>query len=90
MAVMKSQVFLVQGQYATSAGASLGGAIEQLVVVAADSDAMAGVVAARAPDFQPVGWATLENYEATAAKLRAALKGEQTGWRVLVAPGMVE
>lgn len=90
MAIAKNQVFLVQGQTLTNGGQRLEETIEQIVVVAGDTEAMMAAIAQHAPDFRPVGWATLEAYEAAAAKLRAALKGEVTGWPLLVAPGMVE
>lgn len=90
MAVLKTEVFLVQGQLEKEGKERLDGVIEQIVVVAPDIEAMRTVMTTNAPEFRVTGWATLEDYEATAAKLRSALKREALDWRVLVAPGMAE
>lgn len=89
MAVLKKEVFLVQGQYANTEGRRLDGGIVQVVVIARDSEEMMTVVKTKAAGLQIAGWATLEQYAATVAKLRAAVKGEESDWPVLVAPGMV-
>ncbi|CAG0987449.1 hypothetical protein RHDC4_02278 [Rhodocyclaceae bacterium] len=89
MAVAKNEVYLVQGQYQKVEGQGRDGAIEQVVVVAKSQESMLEAMKAAAPEFQAIGWATLEDYERTAARLRETLKGEgANSWRVVVAPGM--
>lgn len=82
MAVAKSEVFLVQGHKADG-----NGAIEQIVAVAESPDAMIEAVKAAKPELRLLGWATLEDYERTAARMREALKGEGE-WPVVMAPGI--
>lgn len=90
VAAKKSQVFLVQGQFSQIVEGieRLAPEIEQFVVVAHDDRAAYGLLESSAPGFRPVGHATLEDYEETAGKLRATLRGDDIGWKLLVAPGM--
>lgn len=90
MAVKKNQVFLVSGQLKEedAGGARLAPEITQRVVVAEDAQAAHGLLASTEPAFRPVGHASLQDYEDAVTKLRATLKGDATGWTVLVAPGM--
>lgn len=89
MAVAKSEVYLVQGQRVAAGGKGGDGAIEQVVVLAPSQEAMLEAIEAAEPGFRAVGWATLADYEDTAARLRETLKGKGEGaWRVVAAPGM--
>lgn len=90
MAVMKTQVFLISGQYVRDVDGfqQLAPEIEQCVVIASDGPTAYKVIATNEPAFKPVGHATLQDYETAATKLRAVLKGETSGWKLLVAPGM--
>lgn len=91
MATTAKHVFLISGQRQRSmpdGSMTLAPEIEQCIVVAQDDRAAYQSLAAADPDLQPVGHATLYEYERTAAKLRAALKGDETGWRLIVASGM--
>jgi hypothetical protein len=90
VAVKKNQVFLVQGQFLKIMDGvdRLSPEIEQFVVVADDDRAAYKLVELNEPGFSPVGHATLEDYEKTAGQLRATLRGEDVGWKLLVAPGM--
>lgn len=83
MAVAKSEVFLVQGQQNDGDGS-----VVQIVVVAKSMEAMAETVVNNRPDLRVVGFATLDDYERTAARIRDALKGNGD-WPVLMATGMV-
>lgn len=90
MAVKKDQVLLVSGQLRLTGNESghLAAEVIQRVVIAEDDKAAYQMLAVTEPQFFPIGHATLQQYEDVAAKLRATLKGDQTGWTILVAPGM--
>lgn len=90
MAIKKNQVFLISGQMklASDESARLAPEVVQRVVLAEDSQAAYGHLVATEPDFTPLGHASLQDYESAVAKLRATLKGEATGWSLLVAPGI--
>ena len=88
MNVPKDKVYLVQGQRQIEGAEGLNGSIEQIIVVAQGSDAVSEILADSAPDFRMIGLATLKDYEATAAKIKAALGGKTKEWPVLIAPGM--
>lgn len=90
MAISNDDVFLFQGQRKQLVGGveQLSPAIEQRVVVAHGAEAAAGLLKKSAPDFLVVGFATLKQYEETAAQIRATLKGENREWAVLFEPGI--
>lgn len=86
------QVFLVSGQLVThgASGEELVSAlIEQQVVVAVDGQAAYAALAKKMPNFRPVGLTSLDDYERAVAKIKATLKGAETGWALLIAPGMI-
>lgn len=91
MAIRKDQVFLIQGQvlYGDD-GLQPSPEIGQRVVVATNERMAYGLLAEKEPAFRPIGHATLQDYEATAAKLRAVLKGEDLSWDLLVETGLNE
>jgi len=88
VAVLRSQVFLVQGEASPEDGGGElpSSVIEQRVVVARDLDAVIAIVDRMVPAFRVAGVATLHEYELTATKLRATLNGEDTGWPLYVDP----
>ena len=68
--------------------ASLAPTVEQRVVVAPNGLQEAlELLAVQAPDFRTLGSVTLDDYERAAAKIRATLKGQETGWGLLLANG---
>lgn len=89
MSVNAKHVFLVSGQrLVTVEGGSekLSPDIEQCVVVANDDQEAYKALLSMEPNFRPLGCATLDDYESTAIKLRAVLKGDgNTGWKLIVA-----
>lgn len=90
MAAKTSEVFLVSGQLLRRVDGELVLApeVEQCVVVARDIDHAYSAIAISEPAFRPMGHATLQDYENSATKVRAALGGDDVGWSVLLAPGM--
>lgn len=89
--VRSDQVYLVQGQYlrpAGNGGQELAPVIVQCIVVAEDDQKAYGCLAEQKPDFRPIGFATLADYEKTARNIRAALKKENASWPVLLAAGI--
>lgn len=64
--------------------------IVQCVVIAADMRTAFDALKESNPKFNPVGSATLQDYEKVAARLRAIIRGEVTDdeWPVLIAPEM--
>lgn len=92
MAVDTNQVFLVQGQRVVQ---GQGGArvtspvIEQVVAVAANTQAAHALVVEEMPDFVPLGFTSLAQYEEAVLKLRSAISGGECDWPLLVAPGMI-
>lgn len=89
--VLAEQVYLVQGQLVSAAstrGGAPGPTIEQCVVVAVNDQDLYQCLATSKPDFRPLGFATLADYEDTAKKLRACLSREDRSWEIVLAPGM--
>jgi len=78
----KDQIFLMSGQESRHTAA-----VER-VVVARDAQAARGVLAANEPAFLVGGLFSLQDYERAAGKLRAVLRGMDSGWKLLVAQGM--
>lgn len=62
--------------------------IEQRVVIARDDAAAMKLINELSREFKVIGYATLKEYEATVAKLRATLNGVDTGWKMIVEPGL--
>jgi PleD family two-component response regulator len=90
LAISNSNVFLFQGQrmQLVDGVQQLLPAIEQRVVVAHDAETASTQLNKSAPDFSIVGYATLKQYEETAAQIRATLNGENKEWKVIFEPGM--
>lgn len=91
MAIETSQVFLVPGQRKTAAegGAiSLSPAIEHCVVIAHSAQEAHAALEQGMPDFVPLGFTSLAEFESAVLKLRDALAGKKTDWPLVVAPGM--
>lgn len=91
MAASKDQVFLVQGQMAQMRDGAkiILPEIRQWVIVAPNAEIMTQMVSETLPELGMVGYATLKEYEETAAKLRATLRGVDTGWKMVVAPELI-
>lgn len=92
MAVETNQVFLVQGQRVVQgpAGARVTSpVIEQVVAVAVNAQAAHALVVGDMPDFMPLGFTSLEQFEDAVLKLRSAISGGECDWPLLVAPGMI-
>lgn len=58
------------------------------VVVAPDAQAALGMLAANEPTFMVGGLYSLQDYEMAAGAMRAVLRGADSKWKLLVAPGM--
>lgn len=91
MAVRKNEVFLISGQLLERMDGTqqLAPEVEQRVVVAPNDRVAYRFLSEQEPAFRPIGFATLQQFEESAAKLRATIQGKETGWKLLVAPGMV-
>lgn len=87
MTIKNNQVYLVQGQFkqVLDGVITLDPEIKQLVVVAKDNETAYQFVTKEHPGFKPLGYATLEDYEKTARKLRDTLKGINSEWPLLIA-----
>lgn len=86
------QVFLVSGQKITSKDSgdeSVSALIEQQIVVAVDKQAAYEALAEKKPDFRPVGITSLDEYESIVAKMKATLRGVDTGLELLISPRVV-
>ena len=88
MSINAKHVFLVSGQRLVTGedgGEKLSPDVEQCVVVANDGHEAYKTLESVESKFRPLGFATLDDYESTATKLRAALKGEvNTGWKLIL------
>lgn len=62
--------------------------IELQVVIAKDVQAAYALLAEKNADFKVLGMTSLADYEQAIAKIRATLKGENTGWGLMIAPGL--
>lgn len=80
----KDQIFLMSGQVSRHADTT----VVEHVVVAQDAQAARGVLAANEPAFVVGGLYSLQDYERAAGKMRAVLRGVDSGWKLLVAQGM--
>lgn len=91
MSVNAKQVILVSGQRLVKvegSGEKLSPDIEQLVVVADNGVEAYTALESLEPGFRPLGFATLDDYESTAAKIRDAVSGKvTTGWKVVLGEG---
>jgi hypothetical protein len=84
--VKASEVFLISASRAeTKVGGRTAGAAApvQFVVEAADLLHAYELLAERQPEFAPLGGASLQQYEAAARQIRAALAGDFTEWPVI-------
>lgn len=88
MSVNPKHIFLVSGQRLVTGeegGEKLSPDVEQCVVMAKDDQDAYKTLESLEPKFLPLGFATLDDYESTAAKLRAVLDGDvNTGWKLVV------
>ena len=85
------QIFLVSGQMLVDVeggGKSLSPAVVEKVVVAEDGPAAYAALAEKMPDFRPLGLTALADYEKAVAKIKATLKGVETGWGLVLEPGL--
>jgi len=88
--IQKDQVHLVQGQVMGEVDGvqQLLPEIVQRVVIASDVASAFAALKGSESSFNPVGSATLQDYEVAAARLRAVVRGEDAGWPMLIAPEM--
>ncbi len=87
MEVDAKHVFLVSGQrLVRGAGtdATLTPGIDQHVVIAPNLQEACALLAAQYPDFRTLGSATLDDYEQAVSKIKATLKGKDTGWGLIL------
>ena len=86
----KTEIFLVSGQFLRRVDGmqQLSPEIEQCVVVAPDDKAAYDALAVSEPSFRPLGFVSLDQYDRAASQIRATVSGENTEWKLLVAPGM--
>ena len=91
MSVNSKNIFLVSGQRLLAGSSEkLSPIIEQCVVVANDGIEAYQAIESEEPSFRPLGFATLDDYESTATKLRAVLKGEGIkGWKLIIGDRVV-
>ena len=91
MSVNAKHVFLVSGQRLVNVeggGEKLSPDVDQLVVVADNGVEAYKALESMEPRFRPLGFATLDDYESTAAKLRDVLSGKGiTGWKLVLGQG---
>lgn len=74
--IKREQVFLVQGREVDQNGMPTG-TMHQKVVVAEDDGALRGFLVSQAgTSFDPVGWASLKDYEDAVSLIRTALAGQ--------------
>jgi hypothetical protein len=89
VAILKSQVFLVQGRkVGNEADRTQAGIIQQKVVVARNDQSVMRYIEHLDDEFKVVGFATLWEYEQTVAKIHATLNQQDTDWELLVEDGM--
>lgn len=91
MSVDTDQVFLVPGQWSrpdSSGEERLAPEIAHHVVVARNAQSAMALLEQTTPDFRPLGATSLKEYEDAVLKLRATLNGEETGWPMVIAPGI--
>lgn len=80
-------VFLISGQEAVNKVGNRRGSspsITQRVVIAGDAGQAMRKLSQKEPEFKSLGVASLEDYETTAQRIRAALSGANTEWTVYV------
>lgn len=89
MMVSKDRVYLVQGRVSAVSGEEGDGlALRQVVVVAENSEAAIELLRKKMPGFSVAGFATLKEYESTAAKIRGVVGGKDTSWPLIVEGGV--
>lgn len=91
MSVNSKNVYLISGQLRdrTDDGAiKIAPKIEQIVVVADTNVEAYQLLSSQVPHFSPVGHATLLDFEQAVEKIRAALTGKPSAWKVLNAPSL--
>lgn len=88
MKALSKHVFLVQGQLSkvVDGVTKTMPEIVQQVVVSDNAESAMALVKKVTANFQLVGYASLEDYEATAAKIRAVVDGVSTEFPLLVEP----
>lgn len=92
MAVSTKQVFLVPGQrvaVGTDGSETVSPTIENCVVIANSAQDAQAVLEVKAPGFRALGFTTLAEFEAAVVKLRQALNGEDNGWPLVIAEGIL-
>ena len=88
MRTLSKNVFLVQGQLSKVVDGktkTMPGIVQQVVISANAESAMA-LVKKATPEFQLVGYASLEDYESTASKVRAVADGVSNEFPLLKDP----
>jgi hypothetical protein len=88
--IFKKNVFMVSGTSILEGEGDrkTNAVISQVVVVAVDDVAAYDLLRDKRPDFVPVGHASLAEYEAAVARLRAVLGGGKSDLPLFVAPDM--
>ncbi len=86
MKTLSKHVFLVQGQLSKMVDGvtKTMPEIVQQVVVSENAESAMDLVKKATPEFQLVGYASLETYETTASKVRAVADGVSTEFPLLV------
>lgn len=84
--VKKENVYLFQGQRKSviNSEPQVSPVVEQCVVIADNADKAVAKMKKSAPGLAILGYATLKQYEDTAAQIRATLKGASQEWKVFV------
>lgn len=90
--VETNQVFLVPGQMEQDkkgGGRELVSEISHFVVVANSSEDALALLELKQPNFKPLGFTALSEFEKAVVKIRSALNGTDTEWPLIVQPGIV-
>ena len=66
----------------------LSGQDDQQFVVVAEDESSALTKIGQVSGFKQANCTSLQTFESTASKLRESMKGSNSGWKLLVAPGM--
>lgn len=91
MVISEKNVFLVSGRRISLGDdgiEAISSVVEQCVVVAPSELDVYPSLEKSMPNFRPIGFASLSEYEDAAARIRACLRGEEVAWNLVLANGM--
>lgn len=91
MSISTQQVFLVPGhrtELVAGSGVRLAAKVEYCVVIANSAQEAQALLEGGMPEFVPVGFTSLADFETAVVKVRRALGGEDSDWLLVADPAV--